>query len=124
MNIMNIRTLGALILLSFLCLCSEMSWAHSFPDHSDPKVGSTVSDPPGRVRIWFDGALEPAFSTIAVQDSGRKKIDKGDGRVNPADATLLEASIPPLPAGTYRVMWNVVARDGHRTMGDYTFVIK
>ncbi|MGC2061974.1 MAG: copper resistance CopC family protein [Thermodesulfovibrionales bacterium] len=121
---LDFRTFGPLVLLAVLCISSEMSWAHSFPDHSDPKVGSTVASSPGRVRIWFDGALEPAFTTISVLDSGAKKVDKGDGRVNPADATLLEVNLPPLPSGTYRVIWNVVARDGHRTSGDYTFVIK
>lgn len=124
LRVAEVRTFIPLLLLFFLCFSAEMSWAHSFPDHSDPKVGSTVVGQPRRVRIWFDGALEPAFCKISVQDSAGKKVDKGDGRVNPADATLLEANVPPLPAGAYRVIWNVVARDGHRTVGDYTFVIK
>jgi hypothetical protein len=33
-------------------------------------------------------------------------------------------SLPSLSPGTYRVIWSVVARDGHRTEGDYTFTIK
>jgi len=106
------------------CLWIDEAKGHAFPAHSDPKVGATVASSPVSVRIWFDGDLEPVFSTIAVQDASGKKVDKGNGRVNPSDAKLLEVSIPPLPAGTYRVIWNVVARDGHRTMGDYTFVIK
>jgi methionine-rich copper-binding protein CopC len=76
------------------------------------------------VRIWFDAALEPAFSTIMVQNAKGEIIDKRDGRVNPADSTLLEVSVPRMTAGTYRVIWDIAARDGHRTKGDYTFVIK
>jgi methionine-rich copper-binding protein CopC len=98
--------------------------AHAFPDHSDPRVGATLHAPPVRVRVWFDSALEPAFSTITVHDAAGKMVDKRDGRVNRSDATLLEVSVPRLPPGTYRVIWSVVARDGHRTTGDYTFVIK
>lgn len=124
MRIMKLRTAASLFFLSFLLAFPGASQGHAFPDHSDPKVGATVSGSPSNVRIWFDGDLEPVFSTIAVQDKGGKKIDKGNGRVNPSNSTLLEVSLPPLPAGTYRVFWNVVARDGHRTMGDYTFVIK
>lgn len=112
------------MLLLSICLYAENTWGHSFPDHSEPKVGATVAGPPARVRIWFDGALEPAFTTISVQDSTGRQVDKGDGKVNPAEATLLEVSLPSLPAGRYRVIWKVVARDGHRTAGDYTFVIK
>ncbi len=116
--------MATLIFLALLCCFPETTWGHSFPDHSDPKVGATVNGSPSLIRIWFDGALEPAFSTLSVQDSGGKKVDKGNGRVSPADATLLEVNISSLPPGTYRVVWSVVARDGHRTMGDFTFVIK
>jgi hypothetical protein len=51
-------------------------------------------------------------------------VDKGDGRVNPSDSTILEVSLPPLPPGNYRVFWSVVARDGHRTEGDFPFTIE
>ena len=101
-----------------------VSHGHAFPDHADPRVGSIISVAPSQVRIWFTAALEPAFSTIVVQDAAGKKVDKGDGRVNPGDPTLLEAGLLPLPSGTYKVIWNVAARDGHRTIGDFTFVIK
>ena len=121
---MKLRTAVTLFFLSFLPLLPITSEGHAFPDHSDPKVGATVSGSQSYVRIWFDGALEPAFSTIIVQNAGGKKIDKGDGHVNSADVMLLEASLPSLPPGIYRVLWNVVSRDGHRTTGDYIFVIK
>jgi methionine-rich copper-binding protein CopC len=97
---------------------------HAFPDHSDPRVGVTIGASPDRVRIWFDSELEPAFSTIMVHSAEGKMVDKRDGRVNPSDGKLLEVGVPRLAAGTYRVIWNVVARDGHRTNGDFTFTIK
>jgi methionine-rich copper-binding protein CopC len=59
-----------------------------------------------------------------VHNAEGKMVDKRDGRVNPSDSMLLEVSIPRLPAGSYRVFWSVLSRDGHRTMGDYTFVVK
>ncbi len=126
-NFLRLRVLRiatTLLFLAFLCSLPELSLGHAFPDHAEPKVGSAISAVPSRVRIWFDSNLEPAFSSIIVQDANGKKVDKEDGRVNPSDATLLEASLPTLSPGTYRVLWDVVARDGHRTNGDYTFVIK
>jgi copper resistance protein C len=103
---------------------SRVAWGHAFPEHSEPKVGATVAVAPSRVRIWFDGALEPVFSSMQVQDAGGRRVDKGDGHVDAADATLLEASLMPLPPGTYRVIWGVVARDGHRTEGDFRFTVQ
>ena len=107
-----------------LLLVTTSAWGHAFPDHSEPRVGWTVPTPPPRVRIWFDGALEPIFSSITVMNADRQRVDKGDGRVNPSDSTILEVSLPPLPPGNYRVFWSVVARDGHRTEGDFPFTIE
>ena len=114
------------ILFSFalLCLLPGLSWGHAFPDHSDPKVGSTLTVSPAQVRVWFDSDLEPAFSTIMVHNANNEMVDKRDGRVDPSNPTLLQVSVPRLSPGIYRVMWNVAARDGHRTMGDFTFTIK
>ena len=126
----NMRSAGrmmffsALLFTAFLCALPRVLLGHAYPDHADPKVGSAVSIAPVRVRIWFDSDLEPLFSSIAVQDAKGNKIDSGDGRVSPVDDTLLEVGLPPLPAGTYRVIWNAVARDGHKTSGDYTFTVR
>jgi methionine-rich copper-binding protein CopC len=110
--------------LAFAVVLPDTARAHAYPDHADPKVGSTVAASPERVRVWFDSALEPAFSSIMVHTADGAMVDKRDGRVDQSDPTLLEVSVPSLPPGKYRVYWSVVARDGHRTSGDYTFTIK
>jgi len=110
--------------LALPCLWTDKVGGHALLDHCDPKVGETVSGSPVSVRLWFDRDLEPLSSAVSVQDARRNRVDKKNGRVNPSNAKLLEVGVPPLPAGTYRVIWNVVTRDGHHTTGDYTFVIK
>jgi len=119
-------TRGALIglLLIVPLVLPASAWAHAFPDHSDPRVGSEVKSSPTQVRIWFDGGIEPLFSTLEVFDSNHHKVDKGDGQVDPNDNTVLEVSLPPLPPGTYTVSWSVVALDTHRTEGDFKFTIE
>jgi methionine-rich copper-binding protein CopC len=112
------------LFIAFICVLPGKALAHAFPDHSDPRVGASVAASPAMVRIWFDSELEPAFSTISVQDEKGKRVDKGDGHVNTSDHTLLEAGLPALRPGSYRVYWSVVARDGHRTTGDYSFTVK
>jgi len=110
-------------LLAVAALLLAPSWAaaHAFPDHSEPRVGHTVEASPPSVRIWFDGQIEPVFSSIRVEDGDKRQVDKGDGRV---DGALLEVGLPTLPSGRYRVFWSVVARDGHRTEGDFAFRVK
>jgi methionine-rich copper-binding protein CopC len=98
--------------------------AHAFLDHAAPAVGSAVHAPPARVRLWFTQRLEPAFSSLRVQDASGKRVDKGDVEVDAADATLLEVSLPQLAPGTYRVSWRVLSVDTHVTEGDFTFDVK
>jgi methionine-rich copper-binding protein CopC len=98
--------------------------AHANPDRAEPKVGSTVSASPDQVRIWFDSDLEPAFSSIEVHAQDGAKMDHGHGHVDASDPKLLEVAVPRLAPGRYRVIWSVMARDGHRTAGDYRFTVK
>lgn len=107
-----------------LLVARASAWGHAFPDHSEPRVGHTLDAAPPAVRIWFDGAIEPVFSTLRVEDMDKKRVDRSDAHVDPADRTLLEVSLPPLPPGRYQVYWSVIARDGHRTEGSFPFRIK
>ena len=123
---MEFKKLCGLLIIVILLLAGTplRLWAHAFPDHSEPRVGSTVEETPNAVSIWFDGYLEPAFSTIEVYDANEKRVDKQDGRVDEKDRTLLTIGIPPLAPGTYHVFWTVVAVDGHRTEGDFKFTVE
>jgi copper resistance protein C len=114
----------ALLLLTGVATGGAPARAHAFLDHSEPRVGHTLDAAPAAVRVWFDGDIEPVFSTIRVETADRQRIDKGDVQVDPHDGTLLEVGLPPLPSGEYHVFWSVVARDGHRTEGSFPFQIK
>ena len=112
---------GALLIALAL---SQNVGAHAFPMQADPRVGATIANSPSHVRIWFDGQLEPAFSAIAVYNSAKQQVDKGNGHVNSADATILEVDLPNLVPGTYRVYWKALAKDTHVTEGDFSFAIE
>ena len=122
----RVRTLlgPVLLMIGALLATAAPAWAHVFPDHSEPRVGHVLDTPPQAVRIWFDGAIEPVFSTLRVEDGGKRRVDRDDARVDPTDRTLLEVSLPSLPPGRYQVFWSVVARDGHRTEGSFPFRVK
>jgi methionine-rich copper-binding protein CopC len=112
------------VALATVLLAAGQASAHAFPDHSEPRVGTTVDRAPAQVRIWFDGAIEPVFSTMRVETDDRQRVDRGDARVSPEDNRLLEVTVPPLSPGRYHVYWSVIARDGHRTEGDFRFRVK
>jgi hypothetical protein len=119
----NLKFFIAASTLAIIALAPN-AFAHAFPDHAQPAVGSTVSPAPSVVKIWFTGKLEPDFSKIAVQDSSGATVDRGNAAVDPQDATLMQVSLKPLPAGSYKVHWHAVSVDTHVTEGDFTFTVK
>jgi methionine-rich copper-binding protein CopC len=107
------------------CAAHALSWAspaaaHAFLDHASPPVGSTVRDPPPEVKLKFTQELEPAFSTLTVQDASGKRIDKGDARIA---ADTMQVSLPLLSPGRYKVTWRALSVDTHVTEGDFTFEV-
>lgn len=100
------------------------AWAHAFLDHAEPKVGSTVTNSPAELKIWFTQSLEPAFSTLEVQDAHGQQVDKKDAHLDAQDKTLFLVSLPPLPPGIYTVVWHAVSVDTHKTQGHFEFTLK
>jgi hypothetical protein len=107
----------------FLALQTQ-AWAHAFLDHAEPKVGSTVTNSPAEIKVWFTQNLEPAFSTLEVQDAQGKQVGKKDAHLDDADKSLLLVSLPQLPPGTYTVIWHAVSVDTHKTQGRFKFTVK
>ena len=111
-------------LAALVVLLPATALAHAFPERAEPRVGAAVRTAPTRVAIWFDGDLEPRFSTLMVTDGAGRRVDNGDGGVAPGSHRLLQAGLQPLVPGTYKVTWRVLAVDGHRTEGDFTFTVR
>ena len=120
---MNKRLLPYLLLLVAAAVAlPRAALAHAFPEAEEPKVGSTVTAPPQRVAVRFDAPIEALFSKLDVLDSGGQNEAEGTPQVN-ADTRTLTVSLKPLTPGEYTVKWSVVAKDGHRTEGSYTFTV-
>lgn len=113
------------ILAAILFLALQTSaWAHAFLDHAEPKVGGTITNSPTEIKIWFTQNLEPAFSTLAVRDAHGGEVDKKDAHLDDQNKSLLLVSLPPLPPGTYTVLWHAVSVDTHQTQGHFEFTVK
>jgi len=120
---MNKRLLPYLLLLvATVVALPRAALAHAFPEAEEPRVGSTVTAPPRQVAIRFDAPIEALFSKLDVLDSGGQNEAEGTPQVN-AETRTLAVPLKPLTPGEYTVKWSVVAKDGHRTEGSYTFTV-
>jgi hypothetical protein len=110
--------------VSALCLASiGQAWAHAHPESQSPVAGAVVSAPQ-EVRITYDDALEPAFSSLSVSDASGKQVNSAKSEVDASTHKTMRVALPVLPAGEYQVKWVAVADDGHRTQGSYKFTVK
>jgi copper resistance protein C len=122
-RVRSVRGQAPCLLLTLLM--AGRVWAHAFPIGAEPSAGAVLRAPPPFVRVAFDGAVEPVFSTLRVETRDGVRIDRGDARVTGPDDTVLTVGLPShLPPGSYHVFWTAVARDGHRTEGDYSFTVQ
>ena len=76
------------------------------------------------MKLYFTERLEPAYSALRVLDARGVQVDRRDSRVDRANPALLRATLPPLPPGTYKVLWRVLSIDADITEGAFTFRVE
>src|SRR5438093_11098306 len=96
MKLLAHTALSAPLALTLALAIPSLALSHAFPTHSEPRVGWTIANSPPKVTTWFDGELEPAFSTIAVYNSAKQQDDKTNSHINSNDATVLHVDRPNL----------------------------
>ena len=111
------------VALAALALHSNPAAAHAFLKTATPAVGSTTQQPPTEVVIEFTEGVEPAFSTIAVQDASGTSVVAGGVHLA-GGATHLAVPLKPLATGTYKVVWHATAVDTHKTEGSFDFTVQ
>ncbi len=113
---------GAIVLTAVLAALAvaPLVHAHSLLLSSDPGVDAVVSGLPA-VRLHFNNRIEKKLCRI------RLIVPGGEARVLPVrtDGAVdaLEAVLPPLAAGRYRVEWRVLSTDGHVVSGTFAFSV-
>ena len=98
--------------------------AHALLERSQPAADAHLNSAPDAVRLWFSRAIEPAFSTVQVRDRDGNPVSQERGNVSDQDPKLLQLVLPPLSAGTYKVIWRIVALDGHEGEGEFSFTLQ
>jgi methionine-rich copper-binding protein CopC len=97
--------------------------AHAFLTTATPAVGSTISASPAELDCNFTEALEPAFSTLTIQNAAGAQLGAGKMHLAPGDAKRMVLDLPHLPPGVYHVTWHATSVDTHRTEGHFSFTI-
>ena len=121
---MSARGRGLALALATCAFTASVAAGHAVLQRSEPRVESKLKRPPDEVRLYFSERLEPAYSSVRVLNDRDVQVDRRDSRVDRANPALLRATLPPLPSGTYKVLWRVLSIDADVTEGAFTFRIE
>jgi methionine-rich copper-binding protein CopC len=111
-----------LVVLALLGSCA-LAAAHAMLDRASPAVGSTVASPPRSITLSFTENIEPAFSTVRVEDASGARVDQGKPQLDRGSRNVLRVNLKPLGPGSYKVIWKVLSVDTHRTEGSFGFQV-
>ncbi len=107
-----------------LGLMAPPAQAHAVLDHADPASGSALAEAPAVVDLWFSEDVVPDLSEAHLVDAGGQTVQGSALSGDPADARHLVVELPPLDAGSYGILWRVLAQDdAHTTTGVVVFSV-
>ena len=124
MTIVRTMTRWLIPLLAGSVLSTGVALGHSRLQRAEPPVESTLKRPPTEVKLYFSERLEPAYSTVRVEDGQGARVDHDDSHVDRSSPLLMRVTLPPLASGTYTVIWRVLSVDWHITEGRFTFRVE
>jgi hypothetical protein len=116
-----------MMMRAVLALLAFVAWgpvahAHAMLDRASPAVGSTVASPPRSVSLTFTENIEPALSSVRVEDASGARVDQGKPQLD-RGRNVLRVNLKPLAPGGYKVIWKVLSVDTHSTEGSFTFQV-
>jgi hypothetical protein len=68
--------------------------------------------------------LELKLTGVKVTGPDKKEVKTEGAMLMDGDKTFMVSLPAGLGAGTYKVEWHALSRDGHKTHGDYKFTVK
>jgi hypothetical protein len=116
------RCLYALLTVVLICICSQLLLAHAIIMSSTPAPNSKLKGPDIDITLTYNVRI----------DGGRSRLQliKPDGAAMPLtiakqDAKqVLQSKASGLKPGAYKLLWNVLASDGHMSKGEVPFTVE
>ncbi len=107
-------------------LLPGLALAHGHLKSAEPAPDS-ISPAPKQLSLSFSEGIEAALSQVQLQRlDGQAGTAITTGKViSGRDERTLDVPLEaPLEPGRYQVKWRVLAKDGHKTQGDYRFTVQ
>jgi hypothetical protein len=114
-----VRPAAALVAAGLLLGLPEPAATHSLLLESSPPAGAVTEGSPPVVRLVFNNRVEKRLCRLRLVDGLGRAHTLMIRPGGPVDR--LEASVPGLSPGPWRVEWVVMSTDGHVVSGTIVF---
>ncbi|KRP43490.1 hypothetical protein SAMN04490190_0336 [Pseudomonas libanensis] len=115
------KALTIVTLLASL-LGASAAFAHAHLKSAEPAPDSSVASPKA-LRLTFTEGVEATFTKVSLSKDGTEVAIKGLQTPDADKKVLVVTPAAPLAAGTYKVVWNAVSVDTHKSNGEYSFKV-
>jgi methionine-rich copper-binding protein CopC len=110
------------ILAAGLYLLAAVAGAHAHLEKAQPAADSKSADV-REIRLAFSEPVEARLSTVRLETGEERTVTEPGAEIDAADPKVLVVHLyEKLPPGPYTVRWSVVAADGHKMSGSYSFL--
>lgn len=120
MRITRIARAGLITAVVALATAAAPALAHVEVERTTPKAGSSVRRTPASASVTFSGPILRGSLSVTGPGGARASVDNGARDPRSINRVLVQLR-RGLKRGTYKASWTVVAADGHRERGTFTF---
>jgi copper transport protein len=114
---------SALVVVAIVATAGP-AFAHATAVSFSPAQGARLpaGSPPRVISVGFDEGVQIPPNALQMFDSSGKKVAIGPATHTNGDS-VMSATVPKIPDGTYVVTWRAVSDDSHPVSGSWTFSV-
>lgn len=116
--------LAAVFVALALRTLSGAAEAHARLEATQPPIGGAVTSPPAELALKFSEEIDLKFTGVKVTGPDNTEVRTSGAALRDGDKTFAVSLPAGLAGGTYKVEWHALSRDGHKTHGEYKFIVK
>jgi methionine-rich copper-binding protein CopC len=106
-------------------LVGAAAQAHAVLRGADPAPSGVVRTAPTALRLQFNEAVLPKFTSLSVTGPDQRPLHAGPVTVDRKTKSVVTAPLHGAGApGVYTVRWTAATGDMHKMSGSYTFTLR